>query len=67
MKILGKCFGVKIRKNQKYEFNDKKYTHHLVDLLVEDDGNWFKKTTFDAYWLDDIIEVLTKSRDALKK
>ncbi len=28
-----------------------------VTLLMEDDGNWFEVTSFDAAWLEDLIAI----------
>lgn len=52
--IAGECFGVTI---------DERYApgYKTITLLVEDDGNWFEKQSFDAHWLPDIIAVLQRA------
>lgn len=38
--------------------------HYLIQLYLEDDTYWHKfGSSFDAYWLDDIIDVLQKIRE----
>ena len=60
MDIKGDCFGVRIIKREDCP-ND------LVQILVEDDDNWFEKDTpFDAGWIDDLISVLRAAQQQTK-
>lgn len=55
----GACFGARLIKRPDCP-ND------LVQLLVEDDGNWIEKNTFDAGWIDDLIAVLRAAQSQAK-
>jgi len=67
MKILGRMFCIEIEKTNQCS------SEKLIHLFIEDDGNWFELKTndgswgmggFDSYWLDDLIEILTKAKAA---
>lgn len=62
----GQCMGVKVTPDDRSKTGGHP-RHAEVTLLVEDDENWFEKWTFDSYWLDEMIEMLTLARKALKK
>lgn len=34
----------------------------LVELYVEDDENWFYKTTFNHFWLNDLQLVISEAK-----
>jgi hypothetical protein len=41
--------------------------HIIVQLLGEDDGNWFKVGNgISSFWLDDLIEVLQKAKSIVE-
>lgn len=53
--FTGKLFGLEIQKRSK----EADHTDSpLVHLYVEDDTFWHWKTSFDIFWLDDLIEQL---------
>lgn len=52
MNFRGDCMGVRLEKR------DDKDKHIVVVLETEDDEQWFEKTSFSSYWLDELIEVL---------
>ena len=52
--FLGDCLGVALIPR-----NDRA---PLIQLLVEDDGNWFPKAMiFDIFWAKELRELLTKA------
>lgn len=60
MEIKGECFGIRIIKREDAP-ND------AVQILCEDDGNWFEKgEMFDAGWIDDLIEQLIAAKKVAK-
>lgn len=57
MKFLGELFGVEITERVDG------YSGMMVQLLSEDDGNWFEDgSRFSDGWLDDLIEVLQQAK-----
>ena len=51
----GNCKGIKLTKRKRNE-ND---NHICVQILTEDDGDWFAScNSFSSYWIDDLIEQL---------
>lgn len=61
MEILGDCFGVRLEQRGR---NDK---HVLVRLLSEDDEHWIESDyTISSYWLDDMLDVLSRVKHALE-
>jgi hypothetical protein len=37
--------------------------HIMIQLMTEDDGNWFNHgSSFSSYWIDDLIEALMKTK-----
>jgi hypothetical protein len=60
MKVLGELFGAEI--TSQLERDDKS-----IQLLSEDDENWFPfGTAFSSYWLDDLIQLCYRLKDACK-
>ena len=55
-KFLGKCMGVELSQRG---MND---PHILVNILMEDDENWFKKASFSSSWLDEMIQQLQAAK-----
>lgn len=55
IELKAHCFGIKIEPREDAP-------NPLITLLVEDDGNWFEGTTFDAAWIDEIIGVLKQAK-----
>ncbi len=51
--LLGEMFGVRIA-----ERHD---AGPLITLLVEDDGFWHDKMSFDIAWLPDLVRVLRQA------
>lgn len=57
MKFLGSIWGIDITQRP----DD--YKGLAVQILEEDDGNWFEVGEwFDDAWLDDLIEVLQQAK-----
>ena len=57
MEIKGAQFGVRLEKNSA------KADDIFVQLLSEDDDNWFDVGNgFSSYWLNDLITVLEAAR-----
>ena len=60
--FLGVCKGVHLDKRGE---ND---NHITVQILTEDDGNWFaSEKGFSSYWIDDLINQLQKAKEFLEK
>ena len=64
--ITGNLFGVKFVQSDFATPEDQKIS---FTIMMEDDGQWYetKISKIDSYWLDDMIETLTKARKYLKK
>jgi hypothetical protein len=58
--IKGKLFGANLTpRNQ----ND---PHLMIQLMIEDDECWYPfGTHFSSYWIDDLIETLTRAKEEL--
>lgn len=53
--IFGECHGVRLRKRSPKN-ND---YHILVDIICEDDGQWFETNTLgSSHWIPDFENVL---------
>ena len=60
MKLQGECFGIEIVERPDAP-ND------AVQILVEDDGNWFDVgQPFDAGWIDDLVRQLLAAKKVAK-
>lgn len=60
MQVLGKCIGARIVPRGKDD------PHACIEILVEDDENWFTKVDFSSYWLDEAISVLSGAKEILE-
>ena len=65
----GECMGVRLseRNSSYYEpgmvLGDSKDDKHImVEIMVEDDDNWFVKESMSSAWLDELIEQLQMAR-----
>lgn len=56
MDVVGDLFGMVITKREKGQSD-------LIDLYIEDDETYFHKQTFAAFWLDDLIAVVTEAKE----
>ena len=57
----GECKGVRLVPRGA---ND---NHICIEILTEDDGNWFESNqSFSSYWIDDLIEQLTLAKQYMK-
>ena len=60
-RILGEQFGVEFKQR------GHKDNHICIQLLNEDDENWFDKgKSFSSYWIDDLIQVLNLAKAELE-
>lgn len=48
--IVGAQFGIRIIPREKGQSD-------LIEVYTEDDGNYFLKNSFAAYWLADMVKV----------
>lgn len=63
--VLGTIHGCRIKPRTKEEHGT---DSPLIQLLVEDDEYWYETDRiFDAYWIDDLISVLQKTKQVLKE
>lgn len=55
MEFKGKCKGIKLTKR-----NENKNDNHIcLQILTEDDGEWFdSNNSFSSSWIDELIELL---------
>ena len=53
----GRCMGVGLRRGEHGT---------TVDLLTEDDGNWFPSASFSSYWLPEMSDMIVSALAALK-
>lgn len=59
--LKGKQFGVRLVQRAS------KDEHICIQLLSEDDENWFEVgNSFSAYWLDDLISILQNAKTILE-
>jgi hypothetical protein len=59
--IKGNQFGVR------FEKRGPKDPHVIIQLLSEDDDNWFEVgNSFSAFWISDLIAVLETAQETLK-
>lgn len=58
MHVVGKLFAMCFVKRE--DAGD------LVELYVEDDELYHFKTTFDVYWLGDLLNVTNKAKESSK-
>lgn len=57
----GQQFGVRFEKRGEDD------PHVIVQILVEDDGNWFEVGSgFSSFWLDDVISQLQIAKATLE-
>lgn len=61
IQIQGECVGIDFSKRRD---ND---NHALINMYVEDDGMWIKGITLSSYWIDDCIDVLSRTKDHLER
>lgn len=54
------CFGLTLTRRG---IND---NHLMIELLSEDDGNWWIESTFSSYYLDAYIDMLLKAKKELE-
>lgn len=54
--VAGTCFGIRILPRN-LEVHGIKITSPLIELYIEDDEIYSLQATFDALWLNDIMEV----------
>ena len=60
--FLGECCGVGLCQR------DKKDKHVMIELLIEDDGQWFAPfTEVSSVWLPDLKQVLDEAEHWMKK
>ena len=60
MRILGVICGVEIIERKEYS--------PLIQLLIEDDGTWhLKDYIIDIHWINDLIDVLIKTKRSIEK
>ncbi|KKN26951.1 hypothetical protein LCGC14_0869470 [marine sediment metagenome] len=53
MKILGECLGIELVKRSDDD------EHICIQLLIEDDGNWFNLgNSFSSFWIEDLVDVI---------
>jgi hypothetical protein len=62
--VRGECFGIDVRPRSKKVHGTDSPT---LAILVEDDGNWHENEEFDAYWLDELLDLLGTIAARLKK
>lgn len=58
LNIAGECFG--------FNIEERTGIGPLVKVYLEDDENYNYQFSMDAYWLDELIELLTKINRAYK-
>ena len=57
--IRGECFGVSFEKREKHD--------PLFHIWIEDDEIWHRKDVrADIYWLNDLIDVLTRACNTMR-
>ncbi len=59
--FLGECLGVGV-----IGTTVRKRANAMIYVLVEDDGYWYRRASFNARWLDELIEKLTLARKLLR-
>lgn len=65
MEITGALFRFAARE-ETYEFNGEERSHTLIDVFVEDDGDYQKEMTFDALWLPDLLNMTNATMAVLE-
>ena len=57
-RFLGEICGVQILNSDS--------DHPLIQLLIEDDENWFEQNfIIDPYWINDLISVLKSAQNEI--
>lgn len=60
--IKKRCKGVRVTDRN----TDKNDLHQMIEILTEDDEQWFVSDSFSTYWLDELIDSLTEARTLLQ-
>jgi hypothetical protein len=61
IEFKGDCKGVRLKNRSE---ND---NHICVEILTEDDENWFvSETSFSSYWIDELIEQLQNAKSFIE-
>lgn len=59
MNVVGECFGLRFVTGGAPE--------GIVELYIEDDENFFLKTSFNHFWFDDLLQVVQKGKQEFPK
>lgn len=58
--IIGVQFMIQVEDHPCVKAGNYKNGAYMISIWSEDDGTWFKKSSFASYWLPDLISVLSQ-------